>query len=212
MIRRLPIIPTLIVAAAIATMIALGVWQIGRAREKEALLALFHANQGRPAMTFPVVGPVPLEAMFRPSSVHCFEVVGWRSEVGRAADRTTGYRHIAECRTGAEGPGALVDTGVARDPQFKPTWKGGEVAGIITTEPDHNSLISKLFRRATVLSPMLVANRGLAGLEASAPPSPADIPNNHRGYAVQWFLFALIAAVIYGLALRGRLAAKPKED
>jgi len=209
MIRRIPIIPTIIVAAAVAAMIALGFWQIDRAREKEALLALFHTNQGRPAMTFPDHGPVPLKAMFRPSSVHCLEVAGWRSEVGRAVSGTTGYRHIAECRTGAEGPGALVDTGVARDPQFKPAWKGGEVAGVITTEPDHNSLISKLFRRANVLSPMLVAKRGIAGLEASAPPSPADIPNNHRAYAVQWFLFALIASVIYGLALRGRLARKP---
>ncbi|MEH6723965.1 MAG: SURF1 family cytochrome oxidase biogenesis protein, partial [Qipengyuania sp.] len=34
---RFPIVPTVIVAAAIATMIALGVWQLGRMNEKEAL-------------------------------------------------------------------------------------------------------------------------------------------------------------------------------
>lgn len=39
---------------------------------------------------------------------------------------------------------------------------------------------------------------------ASAPPSPDTIPNNHLSYAVQWFLFAGIAAVIYALALRQR--------
>jgi surfeit locus 1 family protein len=39
---------------------------------------------------------------------------------------------------------------------------------------------------------------------ASAPPSPDNIPNNHLSYAVQWFLFAGIAGVIYALALRQR--------
>ncbi|MDB5686282.1 MAG: surfeit locus 1 family protein, partial [Rhizorhabdus sp.] len=43
------------------------------------------------------------------------------------------------------------------------------------------------------------------GLEPSVPPSIADIPNNHRGYAVQWFIFALTAAIIYAIALRRRL-------
>ena len=38
MIRRLPIVPTLLVAIAVAVMVALGVWQLGRAEEKRALL------------------------------------------------------------------------------------------------------------------------------------------------------------------------------
>ena len=36
---RVPILPTLVVAAAIATMIALGIWQLGRMDEKAALIA-----------------------------------------------------------------------------------------------------------------------------------------------------------------------------
>ena len=50
----------------------------------------------------------------------------------------------------------------------------------------------------------LVAASPGPGLEASAPPSPDTIPNNHLSYAIQWFLFALIAVVIYALALRWR--------
>jgi surfeit locus 1 family protein len=46
-----------------------------------------------------------------------------------------------------------------------------------------------------------------AKLQPNARPDPNDIPNNHLSYAVQWFLFALTALVIYGLALRKRLAA-----
>ena len=50
----------------------------------------------------------------------------------------------------------------------------------------------------------LVAATPGPGLSASAPPSPVTIPNNHLSYAIQWFLFAGIALVIYVLALRGR--------
>jgi cytochrome oxidase assembly protein ShyY1 len=50
----------------------------------------------------------------------------------------------------------------------------------------------------------LVAATAPAGLEASAPPAIDEIPNNHRAYAVQWFAFAGIALLIYGLALKQR--------
>ena len=51
----------------------------------------------------------------------------------------------------------------------------------------------------------IVANPPLAGLQPNATPDPRDIPNNHFSYAVQWFLFAGVALVIYALALRKRL-------
>jgi cytochrome oxidase assembly protein ShyY1 len=53
--------------------------------------------------------------------------------------------------------------------------------------------------------PRLVADPPLAGLEANERPDPSEIPNNHLSYAVQWFLFALTALVIYAVALRRRL-------
>jgi cytochrome oxidase assembly protein ShyY1 len=56
--------------------------------------------------------------------------------------------------------------------------------------------------------PRLVADPPLAGLAANARPDPSDIPNNHLSYAVQWFLFAVTALVIYLLALRKRLAGR----
>ncbi len=206
--RRLPLIPTLLVAAAVATMIALGIWQIARAGEKQQLIALYRANLAKPAMAFPTTGPVPREAMFRTSSVTCVDVVGWRTEGGRAAAGPSGNRYIAECRTGAEGPGALIDLGVSQDPGIKPRWAGGVASGMITTEPDHSSVIARLFGGGTVLAPMLVADQPAAGLRASARPSPDTVPNNHIGYAVQWFLFAAAALTIYALALHARLKAE----
>lgn len=200
--KRLPVIPTILVGFAVIAMIALGVWQWRRAAEKEAIITLAVANPAKPPMAFPVLGPVPSDILFRRSSVHCLRTVAWRDEAGRAADGSVGFRYIAECTTGAEGPGVLVNLGVGDRPGLKPTWTGGQVEGWITQEPDHRALISRLTQRSLPLRPMLIARVPQAGLKAAAPPSVRDIPNNHRAYAVQWFLFALIALVIYGLALR----------
>jgi surfeit locus 1 family protein len=51
---------------------------------------------------------------------------------------------------------------------------------------------------------MLVVDTPAAGLAANEMPSIESIPNNHLAYAVQWFLFAGIAVIIYLLALRRR--------
>lgn len=204
---RLPIFSTIIVASACAVMIALGFWQLDRRAEKAAQLDLFAVNMRRGAVAFQATGPVPDDLMFRTSSAMCLKVTGWRTEAGRSAKGGSGYRWIAECSIGAEGPGLLADMGVTRNPKLKPTWTGGPVRGRITTEPSHQSLFGKLGGEAEVLRPMLVSATPAPGLEASAPPSPDEVPNNHLAYAVQWFLFAGIAALIYGIAVRRRMRA-----
>ena len=55
----------------------------------------------------------------------------------------------------------------------------------------------------------LVADRAPPGLEPSARPSLAAISNNHRMYAIQWFVFACIALVIYALAVRAKFRSMP---
>lgn len=202
--RRIPLLPTIVVALAVAAMIGLGVWQLRRAEWKEALIARYAGHPAQPRTAFPAFAPVPDEAMFRKSSVMCLQVMHWRVEAGRTPTGQPGYRQIAECRTGAEGPGALIDMGLTADPRFKPQWTGGQVEGIITTEPSHSSLLAAFVGGAPVLRAMLVADRAAPGMAASAPPSVESISNNHRAYAVQWFIFAAIAAVIYGMALRRR--------
>ena len=209
--KRIPIVATLVVALAVAAMICLGIWQLQRAVWKEALIAQLSGNRALPAIAFPAFAPVSPTAMFRKSSAMCVEVVRWRVEAGRTPTGQPGYRQIAECRTGAEGPGALIDMGLTADPQFKPAWKGGEVAGLITTEPDRASLIARLTGNAPVLRPMLVADVPAPGMAASNPPGVESITNNHRAYAVQWFIFAGVALVIYVLALRRRTLRPHRE-
>lgn len=203
-VKRLPVLATLVVGLAVAAMIALGVWQLERATWKDALIARYAANAVLAPIAFPALGPVADDAMFRPSRVNCLRVAGWRTTGGRAASGRPGTRHIAECATAAEGPGALIDMGVSTDPKTVARWTGGIVDGTITTEPDRTMLIVGLFGQAPVLRPMLIAAAPAPGLAASAPPSVAQISNNHRAYAVQWFVFAAIALVIFVLALRRR--------
>ncbi|MBQ1497528.1 MAG: SURF1 family protein [Sphingomonas sp.] len=206
MMPRLPLIPTIIVALAVAAMIGLGIWQLQRRAEKHDALTLYAANFDKPEMAFPRL-PVGDQYLFRRASAFCLQVVGWQSQGGRAADGTNGYRHVAQCRTGAEGPVLLVDMGVAPDPKFQPVWRGGQVAGTITHAPDHRPLLAGLFD-SEPKHLMLISATAAPGLAPTAKPDLSSVPNNHLSYAVQWFLFALVASVIYLLALRWRRQPK----
>lgn len=204
---RFPLVPTFIVALAIAAMIALGVWQLGRKAQKEALLAELAANMAKPTMAFPSP-PLGDQHLFRRATASCLEVTGWQREGGRSASGATGWRQIAECRTGAEGPALLVDMGVAGDPRSQSMWKGGPVTGTITHAPSHLPLIVAAFSHAPKPL-MLVSDTPAPGLLTTAKPDLSSVPNNHLAYAVQWFLFAGVAGVIYVLALRLRQRTKP---
>lgn len=203
---RFPLIPTILVGLAIAAMIALGVWQLQRRAEKNAALALYAANMHKPEMAFPRLA-IGDQYLFRRATAFCLEVVGWQKQGGRAAGGATGWRQVAQCRTGAEGPVLLVDMGVTTDPKFAPVWKGGAVTGTITHAPDHRPLLAGLFDTSPKHL-MLIAENPAPGLAATARPELSSVPNNHLAYAVQWFLFALVAGVIYVLALKWR--RKPK--
>lgn len=190
-----PLVPTLVVGLAVALMIGLGLWQLRRLDHKQMLLARYAA-----ALTDPTPVAFPPEGageavLYRRARFVCRVIPGlWDSVAGRNARGEGGYVHIAHCQASrGEASGerpALVQIGWTRDPH-PPQWDGGPVSGTIA--PFHH-----LTR--------LVVDPPQAGLEPSARPDPSEIPNNHLAYAVQWFLFAGIAVVIYALALwrRGR--------
>lgn len=201
--RRVPIIPTVVVIAAVATMVALGVWQLGRKDEKEALIARYLAAAEEPAVV-----PLPFAAehdafLFRRAGFTCAEVTGWNSIAGRNAEDQSGYVQVATCRVAewerydTGGASAEVVAGWAEGPTSA-EWAGGEVSGVIARGGDNGW--------------RLVADRPLAGLQANATPDPRDLPNNHLAYAGQWFFFALTALVIYGLALRRRWRDRGQGD
>ena len=201
--KRVPIVPTVLVIAAISIMIMLGIWQLQRADEKNALLAHYALASRLPEMAFPAIATGDT-LLFRKAGGTCLEPLSPRIEGGLNAKGEAGWRHIISCRTGAEGPGMTVDIGWSARFDLVSGWKGGEVSGIVSRQPDHRSLISQAFGTQAQPALMLVATTPAAGLEPSAPPSIVDVPNNHLAYAVQWFLFAGIAGIIYLLALRRR--------
>jgi len=188
--RRIPIVPTAIVLLAVATMIGLGFWQLERLREKQALLASYAAAAGKPPISWPVMPVTEPLPLFRSATGNCLAVTGFRTAPGQNRGGEPGFLVIADCSTGAEGPGMAVELGWSKDPNAGRGYRGGLVSGTIA--PDRVSRMR------------LVAGTPGPGLAAGAPPSTDTIPNNHFSYAIQWFLFAGIALLIYALALRGR--------
>ncbi len=203
-LRRLPLMPTILVLLAVAAMIGLGFWQLGRLAQKEAMLAAWRANMDRPMATYPA-NPVNDAFLFRTLSANCLRVVAWQVQGGRSVTGAGGWRHIATCATGIEGPGIVIDMGVSATPDAKVAWTGGMVHGIATREPDQSSWIERLAGNAVPLRLMIVSDTPAPGLAPSHKPDPSSVPNNHFAYAIQWFLFAGVALVIYALAVGKRL-------
>lgn len=190
MIRRVPVVATLIVLLAVAVMIRLGFWQLGRSEEKAALLARYGAAQTTATeVAWPRDSAAAEAALYRRSRVDCEEVISITSVAGRNAASAAGIGHMAQCRL-PDGATANVVLGWSLAP-VSPEWGGGPVTGTVAP------------------GPRLVADPPLAGLAANERPDPAAIPDNHLSYAVQWFLFAGTAVVIYALAL-GRRFREPR--
>ncbi len=183
--RRLPIVPTIIVLIAVGVMIRLGVWQLDRLHEKEAMLARYTAAQtAGTEMAFPVTVESTEAALYHHSAIDCVGAKNPTSRSGRNANGDAGIAQLVTCRL-ANGADVEVVLGVGQTPATV-AWTGGKVSGWIAP------------------GPKLVADPPQAGLAANARPDPNDIPNNHLAYAIQWFLFAAVALIIYAIALRKR--------
>ncbi|MCJ2178549.1 SURF1 family protein [Novosphingobium album (ex Hu et al. 2023)] len=180
--RRIPVLPTLVVLAAVAMMVSLGVWQLHRLQWKEALLADYAAAQrSGTEMAWPPEGPGE-DLLYHRAHLTCAGVTNHSSMAGRNMAGESGMAQTVECVLPSGGT-ALVVLGWSQQPNAALEWQGGEVDGTIAP------------------GPRLVADPPLAGLQASAKPDPSEIPNNHFAYAIQWFFFAGTALAIYAIAL-----------
>lgn len=185
MFRSLPLIPTVLVALAAATMVALGFWQLSRAEWKNGLIESYgEASQIEEPVAWPRSEAELEQNLYRRSSFICERVISQRATAGTSAKGTNGWAQVARCALDGGGQ-AEVALGWTRAPNG-PRWGGAPVSGIIAS------------------GGKLIADPPVAGLAELAKPDPADMPNNHLAYAGQWFFFALTAIVIYLLALRRR--------
>ena len=204
--RRLPLLPTLLVAAAVAAMIGLGIWQLRRAEWKERLIAEYQAAATMPALDLdPLLereGVLPPLA-FRRVLVTCRAGNILPDQRG-GRNRGTGqggYSSFVPCRPGAAGLAGriVVNAGWAALPDSDQRLSlNGIVAGQLGPVEGRQRVVLTAATAAPPLAP-------------SAPLSIEDIPNNHLSYAFQWFFFAATAVVIYLLALRRRAPKLPPE-
>jgi surfeit locus 1 family protein len=204
--RRLPLLPTLLVAAAVAVMIGLGIWQLQRAAWKDRLIAEYQAAATMPALDLdPLLardGTLPPLA-FRRVLVTCrAENILPEQRGGRnRATGQGGYSAFVPCRPGADGLAGriVVNAGWAALPDSERRLSlNGIVAGQLGPVEGRERIVLTAATAAPPLAP-------------STPPSIEDIPNNHLSYAFQWFFFAATAVVIYLLALRRRAPKLPPE-
>ncbi|MDT7935101.1 MAG: hypothetical protein RQ833_10945 [Sphingomonadaceae bacterium] len=105
---------------------------------------------------------------------------------GERADGRPGWAHRATCVLG--GARVPVVLGWAADPVPIALGAPATVTGLLFTVPDHGRL--------------LVLTEPPPPLQPSRPPGRDTIANNHLSYAIQWFSFATILGVGYGVWLR----------
>lgn len=194
-LRRIPIIPTILVLIAVGVMVRLGLWQIDRMHQKADLLARYSDAEQLSADVTPNQFDGDRDAiLYRHTAFACDHVTSRSAIAGLSAKGESGIAHTVLCQAAAGGPAVpiTVTLGWSSNPA-PPAWDGGQVSGLVA--PMGKTAIR------------IVADPPLAGLQPNARPDPKDLPNNHWSYAIQWFLFAATALVIYGLALRKRLAA-----
>ena len=188
--RRVPVFSTLVVVAAVVTMIALGVWQLQRREQKEALIARYaRVETMSSAIPWPRDAAAAEAALFRHARVICERVLAQGATAGRNLAGTTGWAQTARCALDGGGE-ATIALGWTQAPVVQP-WAGGEIEGLVA--PGEGDSVR------------LIVGKPPAGLQPLARPDPRDVPNNHFAYAIQWFLFAGVAAAIYAIALRRKL-------
>lgn len=218
---------TVVVAAALAVLIALGVWQVQRLAWKEGLIDAAEAASTRL--------PAPLEGVlaeggdmeFRKVVIDCpgLETAPW-VELRTIEEAGPGLRLVSACR--AAGRTWLVDRGfVLETISARPPVSGSDAPTRITAEirtapppgPMTPPAEGRMFYgrdtvamaralgvdgpvEARTLYALTSSNPGWLALKPSAP--PVAFSNNHLGYALTWFGLAGALAVIYVAMLRRR--------
>ena len=195
--RAFPWLPTLMVLLALPALIGFGLWQLQRMHWKAGLLEQLQHNSSLPVADLPVDARID-DLLFRKLrlSLVCdskpSEMISGRSLRG-----ATGYSTIFRCKAG--GHSFDVNAGWAeRMPATPPPAPHGLQVGVLAPAAPSDPT-----------TPGFYLETAAPPLSPSAPPTLDSIPNNHFSYAMQWFSFAAILAVIYGLWLRRWLAQRP---
>ncbi|MGX0902320.1 surfeit locus 1 family protein [Roseovarius sp. MBR-79] len=208
--------------AGLVLLVGLGVWQVQRLAWKEGVLAEIAARISAEPVALPARTdeadrylPVRAEGRIGPQALR---VLVSQKQAG------AGYRLISVLETG--GRWVLLDRGFIPVARAVPAPPEGEVyvTGNLHWPDDRTSATPEndvagniwfardIAQMAGVLGtePLLIVARDLSPPERGVMPLPIDgasIPNDHLEYAVTWFSFALIWAVIVAVLIRRQIGA-----
>lgn len=214
--RLIPVVPTLTVAVLLAVLASLGFWQIDRMHQKEAMLARYRANSAAAPEPLPAQIADPEGYAFRRVRLDCAFEGAARLSPGASPAGKAGQHVYALCREAGRAERVVVDLGwrplqasapsvaglSARIEGIARPWAGDttveRLSGAARVSPASfvtDAAIAPVFVQAERVAPA----RGSVFPEIEpSPVRPEEVPNNHRSYAIQWFLFAATLLVIYG--------------
>lgn len=226
--HRLALTISLAVAGAVA-LVSLGVWQLQRHQWKQAVIAEMDGRLSAPPVTLPAA-PDPDTHLYLPVRIE--GRIG-AEEIRVQASRKlmgAGYRIIAPFET-KDGRRILIDRGFIPQTRAEIAPRPGGPATIVgnlhwpdevdmfTPAPDRDAglwfardvpaLAAALGTEAT-----FVVVRDTTRPAEALDPLPLDtggIPDNHLGYAIQWFLMAAVWVVMAGAFVRGQWRRAGKE-
>ncbi len=212
MIRRIPVLGTVVVFALAAFLISLGLWQLQRAQWKANLIARLEAAPNQPLLTpqdfldamlgLKSVQYRRAQHICRPSTggstVRPYDLKGGSSRGGQG-----GFLILVNCSLDNPRPDLVVVAGWTRNPDAMNQSYTVDTMfeGLIIERPYGDAPGRPQF--------MLIPTTAIPGLEPSRLPSAADLPDNHLAYAGQWFGLAGALLVIYGLWVRRRAKVAP---
>lgn len=219
---------TVAVAAALAVLIALGVWQVRRLAWKEGLIAAAQAAAARPVVPLQTVLAEGGDGEFRRVAIDCPGLAtAPYVELRTLHDGEAGVRLVSACAIG--GATWLVDRGfvaesISARPPVTPDATPTRVEAVIRRVPPSGPMTpppagrvfygrdtAAMARALGVSGPVdprtlyavVSSNPDWRALRPIAP--PVAFSNNHLGYALTWFgLAAALVAVYASLLWRRR--------
>lgn len=226
--RRI-VIPLVFGLIGAAILVSLGLWQLRRLEWKETVLAEIEARILAAPVAMPAQ-PDPQSDRYLPVTV-TGDILGPTIRV-LVSQKTqgAGYRLINAMQLADRT--VLVDRGFVRLEQQPPTppFENATVIGNLHWPDERDSFTPENDRAANIwfardvdvlaqalnTDPVLVIARETSYDDAPVSPLPVGvegIPNDHFGYAVQWFGLAAVWTAMLGLFLwRQKKPAKGKEQ